>query len=69
MRLFKYMQGEFRKIDLRFNKMEKNIDSVLKAVDAVLKQNEAYTQEMLVMNSQVERHERWISKVSKAAKT
>jgi len=68
MRLFKYMQGEFRKIDLRFDKVEKKIDSILKAVDASLKQNETYLQDISNLNHKVKRHAKWINRVTNAAK-
>jgi len=66
MRLFKYMQAEFRKIDLRFDDVNRRIDSVSNALDTVLKQNETYTEQMSNLSHRVDRHGKIFKKLSKA---
>jgi len=67
-KLFKYMQGEFKKINDRLEQTatKHEIDRPTNAVDAYAKQAETYMEEMLALSHKVDRLERWILKVAEA---
>lgn len=65
-KLFKYIQGEFKKINERFDATDMRIDRLRNAVDAYAKQTETYMEEMLALSHKVDRLERWILKVAEA---
>ncbi|MGH7195567.1 MAG: hypothetical protein ACREGA_02195 [Candidatus Saccharimonadales bacterium] len=65
-KLFKYMQGEFQKVNERFDETDAKIDSYAGAVDTYAKQTETYMQEMLALAHKVDRLEQWIYKIAEA---
>ncbi len=66
MKLFKYMQKEFKRVDIRFDQVDLRIDNLTNTIDAYAKQTEIYMQEMLALGSKVDRLEQWILKVAEA---
>lgn len=66
MKLFKYLDGRFKAADDRSDRTDAKINIYVNAVDAFAKQSETYMQEMLALNHQVGRHERWHHQTAKA---
>lgn len=67
-KLFKYMQGEFKKINDRLEQTatKHELNRLTNAVDTYAKQTETYMEEMLALSHKVDRLERWILKVAEA---
>lgn len=64
LKLFKYLEEEFRKTDQRSDKTDKKIDLYANAIDAYAKQTEKYMQEMLALGRKVDRLEQWIHQIA-----
>lgn len=54
-KLFKYMQGEFDKINGRFDGVDKRFDGVQTQIDGLTKLITDYNQEMLMIAHKVDR--------------
>ncbi|HUC79155.1 MAG TPA: hypothetical protein VMQ58_02835 [Candidatus Saccharimonadales bacterium] len=67
-KLFKYMQGEFKKVNDRLGQTitKEELNQLTNAVDGYAKQSEIYMQEMLALAHKVDRLERWIMKIAES---
>jgi hypothetical protein len=67
-KLFKYMQGEFKKVNDRLEQTvtKEELNQLTNAVDGYAKQSEIYMQEMLALAHKVDRLERWIMKIAES---
>ena len=66
MKLFKYMQTEFKKVNDRLDNTatKDSVELLTQAVDAYAKKADDYFQEMVMLSHKVDRMERWIQEIA-----
>jgi len=63
-KLFKYLGGEFKKIDLKFEQQDKRFDDIMGAISDLAGDIKSYHEELLALGHKVDRLERWIHQIA-----
>ena len=65
-KLFKYVQIEFKKVNDRLDSTatKEDVETLTRSVDAYAKKADAYFQEMLMLAHKIDRLERWIIEIA-----
>jgi hypothetical protein len=62
--LIQYLDEQFRGVNKRLEELTEHFSSLQSSVDGYAKRADAYFQEMTVLSTKVERHERWLHQVA-----